>query len=117
MDDAYQLYCEGRSAFARGDLDSAQALLEKSNDLSPHFKTYELLGDLCVITDRGGAAIEHYSVAHALNSTNDNTCTKYAAALAKYGQITESRGILSQVIARNPKYGPAVRLMEELPTP
>lgn len=66
-DESYQLYCEGKEAFESLNYNKAANLLEESNDLFPHFKTLELLGETEIKLKRFTKAITYLAAATALN--------------------------------------------------
>lgn len=112
--DGYAKYCDAREAFDRGDVESAERLLVESVELGAHFKTHELLGDIFASRNEDHDALNQYASACRLNPHSDSAATKHARVLTASGRHDDARAIIKSVLARNPSYGPARQLVDEL---
>lgn len=113
MADAHVKYCEGRDAFDRGDMESAERLMLESLDESAHFKTHEVLGDIAALRGDCDDAFKHFASAYSLNPRSDSAATRYARVLFDMGRTDDARSIIDSVLKRNPSYGPANSLFDQ----
>jgi predicted Zn-dependent protease len=113
MEDSYSKYCDAREALDRGDVESAERLLLASLAEDAHFKTHELLGDICSSRGDNEDAFNHIASAHSMNPRSDSAATRYARALSGLGRSDEARSIVNSVLERNPSYGPARQLLDQ----
>jgi tetratricopeptide (TPR) repeat protein len=112
--DAYSKYCDARDALDRGDVKGAEGLLVESLKIRAHFKTHEVLGDICQWRGDHDEAFKHFASAYSLNPRSDSAATRYARALLGAGRIDDACTIIAQVLDRNPSYGPAQQLRDTM---
>jgi tetratricopeptide (TPR) repeat protein len=67
MDDSYRIFLKGREHFAIREYAEAIQCLDESNQISPHFKTYELIGEAYIKLGKPDSAIEPLVEATKLN--------------------------------------------------
>ncbi len=102
----------------RRDYDAAIALLRRSNELFPHFKTLELLGE-CLLTS-GAANSESISVLAAAAGLGNRAARAYyllARALHEGGRTQEAIEKLDAAISFQPDFLAAAQLRAELLSP
>lgn len=97
----------------QGRFEEAMPLLAASARVSPHFKTYERLGECLLRLGRAAEAVLPLAAACALN-VGPRARVLLARALAQLGEAHEARSWIADALQRHPGYGPAVDALREL---
>lgn len=110
---AYSFYCAGRDALRSGDRSAAIEQLQRASQMSPHSKTYELLGECLLDTGRGVDAILYLSAAIALGGRQSRPRFLLARALLQLGSTwkADAAGHLREALRINPNYQAARDLL------
>ncbi len=118
-DEARQAYHEGRDLLETGRAEAAAAELRRSLELCPHSSTARLLADALMAIGAGADALAAAGLAYALNPRMDISATRFADLLLGYGDEQRAAEIVTEVLARNPDYGPAREILSKIeePTP
>ena len=112
---AIENYFAGKERLNDAFYAEAIEFFKASLELNRHFKPYECLFRCYSALNEPEKAFECISAAHELNRKNDKVALRYAKALADYKKdIAAARGILSEILKRNPTYKPAERLLNDL---
>jgi len=111
---AYLKFSLARDALDQGDEVSAITLLRESLELNEHFKSYELLGGICLKQGDWVQARQYLEKAYALNPRNDKTATLLAETLSAQGDSIKAIRVLEGMLLRNQNYGPAQKLLKQL---
>ncbi len=90
-----------------GNYERAIQLLEKSLDISKHFKTYHKLGEVFLLMGMEEDALQNFSKAYKENPKNDKTALEYAKCLIKNKKTSCAIKILKKILQNNPTYKPA----------
>lgn len=110
---ALQRYQLGREMMARGSHAEALPVLMESARESPHFKTFEVLGECLVALGRPAEAVPWLAAATTLNR-NSRSPTLLAETWLVLGRIHAARSALDLALERNPRHRRALRLAKEL---
>ena len=108
-----QRYLLGRELLEQASPAEALPLLMESARESPHFKTYEVLGECLVALGRHAEAVVWLSAATTLNR-NPKAPTLLAETWLVLGRAYDARCALELALERNPRYRRALRLAKEL---
>ena len=112
---AIENYFAGREKLDNAYYAEAIEFFKASVELDQHFKPYECLYRCYAALNEPEKAFESISAAYRLNSKNDKVALGYAKALAIYKKdIAAARGVLSEILKRNPTYKPAERMLKDL---
>ncbi len=112
--DDCRLYYLGIDAIANGQWESAFDYLSKSLAMHPHAKTCERLSFVLDQLGQAQASKKMLKKAYELNPRVDLIANRYAAMLYLIGESDNAKTVLADVLARNPTYGPAKRLMDQM---
>lgn len=112
---AIENYFAGRERLDNAYYAEAIEFFKASVELEQHFKPYECLSRCYAALNEPEKAFESISAAYRLNAKNDKVALGYAKALANYKKdISAARGILGEILVRNPTYNPAKKLLNDL---
>ena len=111
---SYELYSQGRAAMDRGDLEAAVKLFQKSCDETPHFKTFELLGECLLKLGKPEDAIVSLGAAVGLGSKPFRALYLLAKTLEQTGRIPDAIEKLDLALQINPNYKAAGDLRSQL---
>lgn len=111
------LYRQGRQAMSANNLQAATRLLEKSAQLTPHFKTFELLGE-CLLKS-GQAQEAAVSLRKAVEIGNKPYRALYllGRALHDSGDREDAIARLVRALELKPDYKAARLLLDTLQSP
>ena len=112
--DDCRLYYLGTDAIINGQWEAACDYLSKSLAVRPHAKTCERLAFVWDKLGQAQASEKMLEKAYELNPKVDLIANRYAGMLYLRGELDKARSVLTGILARNPTYGPAKRLMEEM---
>jgi tetratricopeptide (TPR) repeat protein len=112
--DSSSLYFEGKSAMKAGDLDTAIDLFKQSINLSPHFKTLELLGECLLLRNELPEAIIYLAAAAGLGNNQFRSRFLLSQALLKSREKSNAIEKLKEALAINPNYKAAKKLLDTL---
>lgn len=110
----HDLYPAAREVIATGDLNKAVDLLCQSISIEPHFKSHELLGECYGKLGQTNLALREFEKAVQLNPRSEKSQTLLANCLADAGRTDQAKAVLTDLLSRNPTYGPAKRLLSRL---
>jgi tetratricopeptide (TPR) repeat protein len=112
----HRLYDEGRAAFATGERDRAIQLLTESADLSPHFKTLEVLGAALLEKGDFHAAVMRLAAAAGLGPRQSKPRFLLAQALLRLGveYRDDAARHLVDCLKLNPDYANARTLLDSI---
>lgn len=112
---AIENYYAGRELLDNARYAEAIEYFEASVEANRHFKTFECLSRCYAALNEPEKAFECITEAYALNGKNDKVALRYAKALANYKKdVSAAKGILADILVRNPTYNPAKRYLNEL---
>ncbi|MDE6731262.1 MAG: hypothetical protein K2J77_00100 [Oscillospiraceae bacterium] len=112
---AVENYYAGRELLDNARYAEAIEFFNASVELESHFKPYECLSRCYAALNEPEKAFACISAAYGLNKRNDKVALGYAKALANYKKdAAAARGILAEILIRNPSYNPAKRFLNEL---
>lgn len=112
---AIENYLAGKELLDNARYAEAIEFFEASVEENRHFKPYECLSRCYAALNEPEKAFKCITEAFALNGKNDKVALKYAKALANYKKdVSAARGILADILVRNPTYNPAKRFLSEL---
>ena len=101
MEDSYQLYLKARNHFDLGEIEEAIKYFIKSNEVNPHFKTLELLGEAYIKLGKYNLAITPLAAATALNN-NVKAPSKLAEAFYHLSMHDEAQHFANIALERDP---------------
>jgi tetratricopeptide (TPR) repeat protein len=114
-DSSYSYYGLGVEFFEKGEYNKAIEYFFKSLEMGDHFKTYERLYNCYVKIGEHSKARECIEKAFELNRNNDKVAIEYISKLVNEGEEDElPKKLLDEVLERNPTYGPARKLKEQI---
>jgi tetratricopeptide (TPR) repeat protein len=109
------LYQRGREAMQRSEFEQAAALFRCSVELSPHFKTLELLGECLLESGNVSSEVILYLAAAAgLGNKSFKSYFLLARALEARGKLTEAIEKLDVAIEIHPQFKAAVEYRDLL---
>lgn len=112
---AIENYRAGRERLDNAFYAEAIEFFKASLELRQHFKPYECLYRCYSALNEPEKAFECIFKAYGLNEKNDKVALGYAKSLADHKKdISAARGILADILLRNPSYKPAQRLLKDL---
>lgn len=112
---AIENYWAGRERLDNAYYAEAIEFFNASLELQRHFKPFECLYRCYAALEEPEKAFECISEAYRLNSKNDKVALGYAKMLADHKKdVAAARGILADILKRNPTYKPAERLLNDL---
>lgn len=104
------LYHEARSAMESRDFETAIKKLKKSVELTPHFKTFECLGE-CFMEQRNySEAIGYLTKSTELANNQSRPYFLLAKALLEFGEKDKAIDKLEKALKINPNYKAAKEL-------
>src|SRR5688572_29469835 len=110
---SYVAYLEARNEMDAGNLDAAIALFRESMAHAAHAKTAELLAECLFRTGRFEDAVKAAELATQVELT-----VRAAFLVAQWrfetGDIAATKTYLAEALRRNPTYGPALKLREQI---
>ena len=106
------LYQQGRTAMAVNDLETAIRLFEESARISPHFKTFELLGECFLKRGQHWEAISPLAASAGLGNKPYRALYLLAQALHNSGRRVEAIEKLNQAVEMKPDYKAALALLD-----
>lgn len=108
-------YWAGKERLNNAYYEEAMELFNASLELERHFKPYECLYRCYAALEEPEKAFECISEAYKLNPKNDKVALGYAKMLADHKKdVAAARGILADILKRNPTYNPAKRALKDL---
>jgi hypothetical protein len=110
--DDYDLYEQGRAAMQAGRLREAVELLDRSWRITPHFKTFELLGESYLSLKRPVDAIPFLAAATAFNA-GVRAPALLVLALLRAGQVGQATDMIQVVRSRDPAHRLAKEAIRE----
>ena len=110
---ANQHYEEARRLMEAGSFEQAATLFLQSSAASPHFKTYELLGECYLRLKRFTEAIPYLAAATTLNR-GVRAPSLLAEAWLALGQQREAREAVDIALSRDPTNKTALAVQERL---
>jgi uncharacterized protein HemY len=110
---AHQRYEEARRLMDGGAFEQAARLFEQSAVESPHFKTYELLGECCMYLEQWTRAVLYLSAATTLNR-GVRAPSLLAEAWLAIGRRTEAGEAADIALSCDPKNKTALAVRERL---
>lgn len=115
MNGGYELYLEGCELLEGGKYREAASRFMESLDETPHFKTFERLGECYAALNDPEKAFECAEAAFGLNPRSDKIALRYAELLVRYNNdFPRAREVLSEILARNPSYKAAQVLLDKI---
>jgi len=112
--DSRYYYGLGMECYEMNDYKKAVEFFQQSVVLQDHFKTFELLYRCYLKIGEYTSARECIEKAYFLNNKNDRVAVLYATVLLSENSIKSTETIIQDVLDRNPTYGPAKRLYDEI---
>ena len=113
-EDSLTFYNAAVQAIADSNYESALTYLEKSVNLSPHFKSYEKMSVVYKTLGKMAESKSMIAKAYQLNPDNDKTAFLYAQALFATGDFAPAKRVLDDIVLRNSTYRPAIELLKKL---
>jgi tetratricopeptide (TPR) repeat protein len=113
-DVAQRLYQLGREAANGGPITEAIELLRASGTVSPHFKTFELLGEHLLSLGQTTEGILYLAAAIGLSRSQYRARFLLAGAQAAHGNLDEALALLDEALALNANYKAATELRQRL---
>src|SRR5688572_2826697 len=104
QEQAHALYQDGRSAMAEGEFKTAAQKLLKSADLSPHFKTYESLGECYLFLGDFLQAVKYSAAAAGIGNNQFRARFILAKALIGVGHEDWALDKLNEALQMRPDY-------------
>lgn len=98
----------------KGDFPLAIEKLTKSAEMSPHFKTYECLGESYLLLGEPQQAIMFLAAAAGLGNRQFRSYFLLAQALLGLNELEKAREKLNQALAMNPEYKAARELLSSI---
>jgi tetratricopeptide (TPR) repeat protein len=111
------LYQQGRQAMSANDLQAATRLLEKSAQLSPHFKTFELLGECLLKSGQSQEASVWLRKAVEIGNKPYRALYLLGRALNDSGEREVAIACLVRALELKPDYKAARLLLDTLQSP
>ena len=112
-DEAGALYSAGRASLDAGDRAGAIERLRQSAVLTPHFKTFELLGECLLEAGQLGDAIVYLAAAVGLGNRQFRSRYLLARALIATGETGHAIDKLREALELQPTYRAARELLAE----
>lgn len=106
VDEASQLYHNGRALMQSGDFQGALARLQGSVLINPHAKTLQLLGDCLLMLGRPMDAIIPLAASKGLNR-QPVAPMRLAEAFLAIGDVVSAKALAEEAVAILPHHGPA----------
>jgi len=113
-DKALQLYDLARSHLHDGNFEDAIQCFLESAKCFPHFKTYELLGEQCLLRGDFSNAVLYLSAASGLGVRPFKAKYLLAKALVEIGDSRLAVSHLREALSINPRYKAAEMLLKEI---
>jgi tetratricopeptide (TPR) repeat protein len=113
-DNSSELHDEGVAAMKARDYDTAVKKLTGAADLSPHFKTYELLGECYLELKDFPRAIKYAAAAAGIGNNQFRSRFILAKALFEYGNVQWAVDKLNEALRMKPDYKSAKEMLERL---
>lgn len=110
---AQEMYFLGSGLLDEGKFAESAAILQKSAVLSPHYKTFELLGESLLHLNRHTEAIPPLAAAILLH-TQPRAAALLAAVFLALGDYIQARNMAELAIERNPSYGWPQELLQQI---
>lgn len=111
---AMDLYYMGIEHLERKDYRKAIEYFELSNEIGSHFKTYERLFQCYMRISDTDKAFESIEKSYMLNPKNDKTAFEYAGICIKTENYKLAEKLLTEILARNPEYRKAEKLLDTI---
>jgi tetratricopeptide (TPR) repeat protein len=115
-EESFRLYEEGRAAMDAGDHRLAIERFKQSSGIKPHYKTYELLGEVLLTTGAYQEAVLYLSAASGLGNREFRSRYLLAKALLTLDPNFAHEAVLKlkEAIGINSRYNSATNLLEEI---
>jgi tetratricopeptide (TPR) repeat protein len=115
-EESFRLYEEGRAAMDAGDHRLAIERFKQSIAIKPHYKTYELLGEVFLMIGEYGDAVLYLAAASGLGNREIRSRFLLAKALLALDSMRAHDAVLKlkEAICFNPQYKSAKDLLEEI---
>jgi tetratricopeptide (TPR) repeat protein len=113
MNEGYEIYLQGRQAMNDGKLEDAVNLFQKSTLLSPHFKTFELLGECLLKLKRYNEAVGPLAAAVALNK-GVRAPSLLAEVFLAMGENSDAREFAELALSRDPNNKKAGEILSKV---
>jgi len=113
MNEGYELYEKGRQAMQDDKLNDAVRLFQESNLLSPHFKTFELLGECLLKLKRYNEAVGPLAAAVALNK-GVRAPSLLAEVFFVIGENSDAREFAELALSRDPNNKKAKEILSRV---
>jgi len=110
----YILYQEGRNAMEKGDFATAAEMLKRSAETTPHFKTYECIGECLLEEGKFREAVFYLSAAAGLGNKSFRSYYFLAKALLELGNLELAKIKLNQALSIKPDYRSAKDLLNKI---
>lgn len=114
QEQARALYLEGKAAMSEGKYSIAAEKLLKSADLSPHFKTYEILGECFLFLEDFLQAVKYAAAAAGIGNNQFRSRFLLAKALVGIGHHDWAKDKLEEALEMKPDYRAARELLEQI---
>lgn len=114
FEDATEIFLVAREAYEAGKLEAAEEMLRRSLQQRPHFKTFELLGEIALRRGVLVEAITLLAAAAGLGNKQSKARVTLAAALEAAGQYHDAATKLREALEINPNYGAAREALDRL---
>ncbi len=111
----YLLYQRSRELMDKGDYVTALEGLTESAELSPHFKTFESIGECYLQIGEPRKAVKFLAAAAGLGNSQSRPFFLLAKALLELDDADLARIKLKQALELNPDYKAAHDLLETIP--
>lgn len=109
-----ELHDEGTAAMKSKDYGAAIEKFTAAGNLSPHFKTYELLGECYLELGNFPQAIKYAAAAAGIGNNQFRARFILARALAEYGDVQWAVDKLNEALEMKPDYKAARELLAKI---
>lgn len=114
MDDSYYYYLFGMRCLEGKDYFKALHYFERSLELDVHGKTYARIYECHKKLGNHLLGRKSIEEAYKLSPNNDKISMQYIRELYEEGNTESALTLLKDILKRNPIYGPAKKLLEEI---
>lgn len=113
-DRGYELYLEGSELARQEDWPAALPVLEESWHLQPHAKTGLWISRCAEALGDAPKALLFAAASYAMAPTMSDVAVQFARLTHQAGDADRADEVLASVQQRDPDYGPAQQLIDEL---